>query len=285
LRKFYFKQTSGFLYRTTYSIDSTNADILIFGSSRANHHYIPHVFEDSLKMTCYNTGRDGNFLLYNYALFKTITNRYTPKIVVFDISPNEFYYKSYEYDRLSILLPYYKNHPEIRNILYLRSPLEKYKLMSAIYPFNSNILSIAIGNTEINKKRNPDINGYVPLHGTLIDTILEKVKLSTLGLIDTNKINALNDIINTCNNNGILPVFIQSPLYQDFPPSNAYFSGIDSLAKTQNDIFWSWLDDPHFLSAPHLFKDKFHLNENGAMLFSKTVVRKLKLLINNVKIE
>ena len=45
LRYFYFKQESGMPYRTTYSIEKTTADILIFGSSRANHHYHPDVFE------------------------------------------------------------------------------------------------------------------------------------------------------------------------------------------------------------------------------------------------
>jgi hypothetical protein len=69
LRHYYFSQTSGSWYRTTYSIDSTRADILVFGSSRANHHYVPEVFEDSLNMSFYNTGQDGNLILNNYAIF------------------------------------------------------------------------------------------------------------------------------------------------------------------------------------------------------------------------
>ena len=82
LEYFYFKQKSGLQYRTTYSIDSTRAEILVFGSSRANHHYVPEVFEDSLKMSFYNTGRDGNRLLYNFAVFSSILKRDTPKIVI-----------------------------------------------------------------------------------------------------------------------------------------------------------------------------------------------------------
>ena len=39
LEYFYFKQESGLLYRTTYSLDSTHADFLVLGSSTANHHY------------------------------------------------------------------------------------------------------------------------------------------------------------------------------------------------------------------------------------------------------
>jgi len=34
-------------YRTTYVMDSTKADILVFASSRASHHYVPEIFEDT----------------------------------------------------------------------------------------------------------------------------------------------------------------------------------------------------------------------------------------------
>src|SRR5574338_1233267 len=69
LKHFYFKQGSGLLYRTTYAMDSTRADILIFVSSTANHHYVPALFEDQLHLSCYNSGRDGNSILYSYAVF------------------------------------------------------------------------------------------------------------------------------------------------------------------------------------------------------------------------
>ena len=142
LKFFYFRQASGAAYRTTYAIDSTTAEILIFGSSRANHHYVPGAFEDSLHCTFYNTGRDGNFILYNFAIFKAITKRYTPKSIIFDINPDEIEYRISSYERLSSILPYYHGHPEIRSTVNLRSPFEKIKLISATYPYNSILLTI-----------------------------------------------------------------------------------------------------------------------------------------------
>ena len=76
LRYLYFNQNAGLLYRTTYSLDSTNADFLIFGSSTANHHYDPYIFEKRLNMSVYNTGRDANTIFYNYAVFQSILKRY-----------------------------------------------------------------------------------------------------------------------------------------------------------------------------------------------------------------
>jgi hypothetical protein len=79
LKAFYFKQTSGIDYRTTYSIDKTRADVLIFGSSTAIHDYIPGTIEKRLNLSTYNVGRDGISILYDYAVLKTILKRYTPK--------------------------------------------------------------------------------------------------------------------------------------------------------------------------------------------------------------
>ena len=107
LRYFYFKQESGLQYRTTYSIEKTTADILIFGSSRANHHYYPNVFENRMKQSCYNVGRDGNSVLYHSAVLKGVLKRYSPKIVILDIVYGEFRQNQDSYDRLSSLLPYY----------------------------------------------------------------------------------------------------------------------------------------------------------------------------------
>ena len=48
---FYFKQQSGVQYRTTYSIEKTTADLLIFGSSTATHNYHPEIFQKRLNIT------------------------------------------------------------------------------------------------------------------------------------------------------------------------------------------------------------------------------------------
>ena len=46
-----------------YVCKESTEDVLIFGSSRAKHHYVPDVIEDSLKVSCYNTGEDGNGII------------------------------------------------------------------------------------------------------------------------------------------------------------------------------------------------------------------------------
>jgi len=274
LRYFYFKQVAGEGYRTTYSIDSTNADVLVFGSSRANHHYVPEIFEESLKMSFYNTGRDGNSILYNCAVFRAIVQRYNPKIVIFDIIPEEFYSDVNSYDRLSSLLPYYRNHPEIRNIVNMKSPYEKFKLISCIYPFNSSLLTIGISNMELNKKRKSDRKGYIPLYNLMNDTTLKSIK-TLEGTIDANKVNALYEIMEYCQKHKISSIVVQSPIFASVKSSNI-IDTIKQIVDKNNSIFWNFSNDSCFLATSIYFQDQIHLNEKGAICFSKIVANRIK---------
>jgi len=273
LRHFYFKQESGLYYRTTYAIDSTKADILVFGSSRANHHYVPEVFEDRLNLSFYNSGRDGNFLLNNYGIFKAVLKRYTPKIIIFDINNDELLYEKTNYDRLSSLLPYYKDHPEIRNIIELKSPYEKFKLISEIYPFNSSLITMAIGNMRINKIRIIDQKGYIPLINKINDTILYTTEYKE-GIVDSNLVNAVREINYYCKLKKIDLVFIQSPVYANIKNtfSNEFF---EKFAMDEKIMYLNFNNNPQFLTKPEYFQDQNHLNNGGARFFSNLVVEQI----------
>jgi hypothetical protein len=274
LQYFYFKETSGLHFRTTYAMETTRADILVFGSSRANHHYVPEVFEDSLRMSFYNTGRDGNYLIYNYAVFKSILKRYKPKIIIFDINPEVLYFNKNSYERLSSLLPYYRNHPEIRSIIEQRGPYEKYKLYSSIYPYNSSLLTIAIGNLEINKNRKADREGYIPLYNHMQDTTLSFVE-NTSTLINTVSLNMLKAICTTCKQNQIRLYLVQSPWYVKMNQIT-FSKTLKSLAEDNDAIFIDFANDPLFMKYPSWFQDENHLNDEGATKFSVILARMLR---------
>jgi hypothetical protein len=273
LRYYYFKQTSDLNYRATYAIDSTRAELLVFGSSRANHHYVPEIFEDSLNLSFYNLGRDGSYFLYSYAVFKAILNRYTPKMVLIEMNPDELYYDASSYERLASLLPYYKNHPEIRSIIELKSPYEKYKLLSGIYPFNSSILNIVINNLEFNKKRKEDRKGYVPLKKNMSDTVL-KTLVPIEGFIDTIKVNRVIDLINLCHKNNIRLIIIQSPIYANITQTKI-LDLLKSITKENNATFWNFANDSVFVNNPAYFQDFDHMNETGAVYFSNLLVSRI----------
>jgi len=274
LKKAYFNQKSGLNYRTTYVIDSTKADILIFGSSRANHHYIPSLIEDSLQLTCYNAGRDGCFLLYSATVFKTVLKRHKPKIVIFDVNYNELEYNKEQLDRISVLNPYYYKSNDIQQLIQMRSPFEKYKLVSAIYPYNSMLLTIVVGNMEMNKTRKADLKGYIPLYKVMQDTEKHSIH-SNNPKLDSVKINLLTSVIKQCKEKGVRMVLVQSPIYLKSKPKESD-NKLAQIARENAVEYYDFSMDTMF-SKPALYQDYDHLNETGAKIFTKQIIEKIKV--------
>lgn len=274
LRYLYFNERSGFQYRTTYAMDSTKADILVFGSSRANHHYVPESFEDSLKMTFYNTGRDGNGILFQTAVLKSVLKRYVPRVVILD------YYGTFEklkgnvtFDYAS-LLPYYRTHKEVRKIIESNSSFEKEKLISEIYPFNSQISSIIVGNLKINKKRQDDDKGYVPLYKEL-QAKMDTISNDKMYPVDSVKLSSFREFITTAKKAGTDVVVVYSPIFLCNKNSQE-IAICNEICKNENVPFWDFSNDTLFINHRNLFHDFDHLNNTGAKLFSDIIVEKIK---------
>lgn len=271
LRYFYFKSEYGAIYHLNYSLDSTEADIIILGSSRAHEHYVPDIIEDSLGLTCFNTGMDGNYLLNTYAVFKSIINRYTPRIILMDINLGELFIGSGGYDELSSLLPLYKNKKEVRNVILLKGKFERLKLISEIYPFNSTFLAIVEGN--IRTEDIAKLKGYLPLFGSLNDTSFKHKQEVNKGM-DINKIKALDAIADECETRGIRLIFVQSPRYEGVNQETS-ISVLKELAVNHNAEFWNFINNTMFLK-PEYFKDGAHMNDFGAQEFTKTIASRIK---------
>ena len=275
LRYYYFKQRNGESYRITYALEKTHEDILIFGSSRANHHYHPAIFENRLHLSCYNTGIDGEHIFYQYAILEGVFKRYTPKLLIFDFIATEFIKDRESYDRLAMLLPYYSSHAEIRSIIELKSPYEKYKLFSKIYPYNSLIFPIALGNTDYKKSKKEDINGYLPLT-QVWDEPIQTRNYPENYTIDRNKVNVFESIIKECIRHGTKVYFICSPYYFKTENQDKSIQMGREIAKKYNIDFIDFSNDDHFRKNRSLFADFSHLNDFGARIFSTTVIDTLE---------
>lgn len=277
LRQLYFKQDSGYLYRTTYAMDSTEADILIFGSSTANHHYYPPLFQKRMNMSVYNTGRDGNSIFYNYAVLESVLKRYRPKIAILDFDLGEFKKEQASYDRLSSLLPYLNEHPDIKSIIELKGPYEKYKLLSKIYPFNSLIFSIGIGNVDYNRRREfiEDIEGYVPLTNQWNKQILTDKSIKDYE-VDSNKINVLKAFIKDCQSSNVKLYIFISPRFIKYYSKDPSVEITHSIANKFQVPFYDYTKDTLFLEHPKFFADQIHLNNLGAKVYSNIVIDDIK---------
>ncbi len=271
LNYYYFKQQRGSQYLTTYAVEKTKAELLIFGSSRANHHYRPDIFEKGLNLSFFNAGRDGNFLFYHYAILKAVLKRYKPKMVILDFMHGEFSKNQDSYDRISTLLPYYKSHPEMRSVIELKSPFEKIKMLSSIYPNNSSLLIIAGGNALFSMKKREDNEGYIPFSNTWNEPI--KNELTTYRYeLDSTKIQIYKSFIHDCITSKVKLYVICSPYFLKSNFTDYSVRIARDIARKNNVMFLDYSQDSTFTNNIHLFADPEHLNDDGARIYSKKVV-------------
>lgn len=286
LSHLYFNQHKGQYAQTTYAVDSANQDIIIFGSSRAVRHYSPTILSNAFGKSCYNVGRDGQMIPYYAALEEVIFNRQKPKMVIIDINSWEFFEGNSKYEKLSILLPYCHKHPELIKYLETSSPFERYKLFSAIYPFNSSLF-IATNNKLFENKLSLAENGYDPLDKNMDEAgiaftkkIIAKEKMDVsvkTAKIDTLAMRFYKQFLQKCADAKIPTYVVISPTIAPENSSIRKDKLIEITKLYPTATFLDFSSNPNYNNHLEKFADIFHLNKKGSEEFTKELVSKIKL--------
>lgn len=251
-------------------INNTTADIIILGSSRAVHHYDPTIISDSLRMSCYNCGNDGNGILNMYGRFKLMSKRYNPQIVIYDVYPdNEYFSNNSNIKDLCGLKPF-ADSVEVLDIFRDYDKFEMVKLQSYLYRYNTSFFQLL--NDYIRpEKSGLSIKGFRPMKGVVNYEPAQFVDYK--GEIDILKTRYLNKLIEDCKNSGTTLVFSVSPRLKAV--SDSSFNYIKSVCKRNGIPFISFYTNEEFRNRTDLFKDSQHLNERGAKIFTTRFVQEL----------
>ncbi|TWJ01711.1 hypothetical protein JN11_01865 [Mucilaginibacter frigoritolerans] len=274
LNYLYFRQVGIDDRTTTYVADHCNQDLLIFGSSRACQHYISNDIAKKTNLSCFNAGLAGYNIFYSYGLLKCVLARYTPKVVILDLLPEEFDVNEVYHDRIAALLPYYQNHKEIRDVIKLKSRFENIKLLSKIYPFNNLVLETISKNlhryspNEITKR---DQNGFEANDG-VVDEKGDKFVNTDFDSspLDSDAVNTYKSFINDCLSRHIKLYIFVSPILVDFKlkrPSTKLAAKIAAINKVP---FFDYSDSVRFKNKKY-FYNLGHLNVTGAKIYTSTV--------------
>ena len=270
--------------RTNYYVsDECEADILVLGSSRAQHHYVPRIL-DSMGGMAYNAGNDGMGIVLGFGRYLMCAEHYVPKIVIHDITAFD-YQKDDNSKYLKFLRPY-GDRREIRNIVYqIGEPFIDVKMLSNMYRNSSRIIPNI---RDLFAKENSDNRGYLPLYKKCKNCDKSSLKKDSSSLVlDTLKLKIFDQFVNETIRRGSKLYFAISPKYfalaGDFsdsvethklPSSYAY---AEILAKKYNipllnNMYLSGISD-----NPVFFADQSHLNDDGARAYSHVIVQKLQI--------
>lgn len=260
---------SGGQGRNNYIANELEADLVVFGSSRALNHYNTKLLQDSLGMTCFNCGEDGNGILLAYGRLWMLKKRYTPKTIIMDITPSFDLLKSKDGMNMEWLRPFY-DYDGIKEIFQDLDSNEKYKMLSSCYKYNSFFflrLSSYLFGSELEEKG----NGFFPRKGTMNPkkkNILKDLPVE----YDSLKIKYLNKFIDLASDSKLY--FIISPVWYDLRESREKeIKSLKTICENKSIPLIDFTNDLKFIGNDSLFHNGTHLNNKGADEFSKDVVR------------
>ena len=252
-----------------YIFNKSSENLLLMGSSRMKHHYVTKIFADSLNMTAYNCGQDGNGIILTYGMYKMISNRYSPHYIIYDVAVSDMYtddvikYLSY--------LKIYSDNNIISSYIKEISFAEWLKSRSNLFRYNTECVRMLADFLIGTKNHNL---GYSPHYKTMDYEPYIKAKKETE--LDSVKLHYIKEFICSSKENNIKIIFAISPSYNKFYKSSVY-SPIKRICANYNIPLIDFSEDPDFSSKKY-FMDPTHLNNAGAELYSKKLISRLKQL-------
>lgn len=258
-------------WRNNYICNDTKEDVLIFGSSRAIHHYNPSIISDSLNMPCYNCGQDGNGIILNYARYNLILQRYTPKIIIYDVQSSFDLISGDDNHKYLKWLKAYYDKDGIPQIFESVDKTEKFKMMSNLYRYNSSFIQIV--SDCIRPQQSSGEKGYRPLLGEMDRMKISKKKdIYNNVIYDSLKLSYINKFINA--NKNVMVVFVISPTWSGLDSLQYY--PIKKICEEKGLLFINFANDQKYMYNYKYFKDGAHLNSVGADEFTKDLMSILK---------
>ena len=255
-----------------YICNELQEDVLIMGSSRAAHHYVAKMFADSLGMSCYNGGQDGNGIVMQYGRWKMISKHHLPKIIIYDIEPS-FDLSGNDNTRYIDRLKPFADDKDVIGYIAGLFPMERLKLQSRMYRYNYKFLEImsdCVRPGDVNK-------GYKPNYGHIREEMIKDVQNEEpiqLSQIDSVKKDCLIKLITEAKGKGIKVVLVSSPYCKGYRKVD--MSPIAELAKEYDVLFWDY-SDSEIQNNPDWFADRMHLNDEGAKVFTKDLIQRIRL--------
>ena len=265
--------------RDNYICNKATDEVLVFGSSRAEYHYNTQMLTDSLGISCYNCGQSGNGIILAYGRLLMMLERYKPKTIIYEVTPAfDFHDEKDNHKGLGILKRYY-NRPGVDSIFLSIDPMERYKMMSGMYRYNSSFLQNLI--VYLTKKSTQTgVRGFRALDGEMDTMKIRKNHIaydSKEGYVyDSLKIQYFNKFLDKTK--GIKLVFVVSPVW--YGQDTLVLEPIKEIGKKRNVQLVDFSNDPKYVHNNEYFFDGMHMNARGADEFTRDIIKYLKQCTN-----
>lgn len=248
-------------------------DVVLIGTSRCHHHYLPSILSDSMGMSVYNAGVGGSNNIYaHYIILRHILDKHTPKVVCLEVSCTDYCLQGNAFNVVSFFAPLFGLNEGADSVYRLAGTYWKYQV-SHLYRYNAKASSNIIG-LVLNRQKEND-NGYIPLSKP--DQYPRRLETEeTLNDVDDLKREYIQRFIGLCRQHRIKLVFVVSPKYTLVAP--CHYKVLKEIARQNGIPFLDYHTQGLYHDHPEYFRDGTHLWDMGARLYSSRFASDLKQL-------
>lgn len=259
--------------KSDYVINKVDADFIVIGSSRAEAHYDSKVIQDAFpEYSVFNCGVDGQLFNYINTAFNCIMDRYSPKVVVWDIRLNDLVDDSPE--NLSLLYPYYYQNENVRKVLDEQDASLKYIVWNSCYRYNGTAGRIlrAMRMSKSNKmgflaQKSPD-------KSRKINAI--KIELNDGIKLNRRRVDALETTLKRTKQKGIKVILCVSPYLSRIKGVHPTIKELQRLSSEYEISLYDMSQLDEFYEEKNYWYDGFHLDAEGAEVFTGELVRNME---------
>ena len=266
----YSHQKGNFTKDLYYVLYQSKEDVLVFGSSRAMNHYVPSVIEDSIHLSAYNCGYAGEGAVFHAGRIRHILNRYSPKLIIYDVEPRYDIGESPNERFLDRLKPN-ANDSCISNYFKEFSFNEYLKSYSRLYCYNALFYDVLKGFVS---ESDLSLKGYRPLYGSNVNNSVSAEYVET---IDSVKLKALESIIKICKHHDTKILFISSPRYGWV--SSKELIPVKTICEKYNVPFYDFYSNNDMTHKEKLYYTSGHLNDDGDRYYTTRIIPYIRSVI------
>ncbi|MEH1008514.1 hypothetical protein VDP25_12270 [Winogradskyella sp. ECml5-4] len=262
-----------------------NADILIYGSSRAWVHFDPKILEDTLQVSVYNLGVDGhtiNMQLLRHQL--ALKNNKKPKMIIHSVDATTL--QKGDFYNSEQILPYMLGNDYFEEFTssYTSYTYLDYKLPMLRYYGKTDAIATAFKmsfQTQNNKEQR--VRGYQGQDRTW-NADFKKAKKGMKSYritIDKNLKQRFNNYLKECKENDIDVILVYAPIYIE---GQEFIVNLDDIKNTYirfaeiyNLKFFDFTKDDICYNKDYFYNAR-HMNRIGSELFTKKLASEIKNL-------
>ena len=254
-----------------YLMKDSKDDILILGSSVAMNSMRPVVIEDSLGMSCFNGGANGQQVIYYRTMLDCVLKKHTPKLVIIGAKMTEL--RDGGDDRYNFLTPYYHTgYSIIDSCLESRGEYNKFFMRSNLYRYNQSWFRILLYHF-MTADDAPE-KGFIGKSKPLIPTVMTEE--TEKGGVTPQLFSDFKNIIEECKHRGIKVMVYFPPMYSNFVVMPASVDSVTEYCHANHIPFYNDLQDSTFLAHNEYFHDNKHLSVEGATVYTANFVSRIK---------